>query len=805
MRKTIPLLFLLLLSVSAMAQKHCISGYVMDAASRETLIGATILDRNSGQGCATNNYGYYSLTLPEGAVDLQFSFVGYDAVNQAFNLVADTVITVKMSSNIQLQEVTVEANRATVAANNPQMSVIELPVKQIKAIPTLMGEADVLKAIQLLPGVQNGQEGSAGLYVRGGGPDENLLLMDGVPLYNVNHMFGFFSVFNPDALKNVTLYKGGFPARYGGRISSVVDVRMKDGDMQNYHGNFSLGLISSKINVEGPIVKDKLSFNLSFRRTYSDALTNLYGLIGKMADESIDKFSLGYYFYDLNAKMNWKISDKDRLYLSWYSGDDKIYANVKWDYAYEDMYADHEKLGLNWKWGNKVAALRWNHIMSPQLFMDASVNYTQYRHDLGMDQNYTYEEFKPNTYTSTDAIAMNYQSGIQDLTARTEFHFVPNPRHDIRFGGGYTYHFFRPEVQAMKVISTADNIDTDTVTGSNNVNAHEAMLYVEDNFTLTPSIKMNVGLHYSAFAVQGNFYHSLQPRFGMSAMVAPRFSLKAGYAYMTQYVHLLSNSNLTMPTDLWVPVTARIAPERGHQFSLGGFYEMPDLFDISLEGYYKRMDNVLEYKDGTTFFGSSQGWEDKVNMGKGWAYGVELLLQRSFGKTTGWIGYTWSRSMRQFDREGQMINSGKPFPAKYDRRHDFSITVQHKFSDRFDLSASWVFSSGNCGTLATQTYPGVPITYYFQYGGGIVGTPSIGAIERNNYRLPAYHRLDLGMNFRKQKKHGERVWNISIYNVYNRQNPFIVMRGLDETTGTVQLQQVSIFPIIPSISYGFKF
>ena len=804
MRKTIPFLFLLLLSVTAMAQKHCISGYVMDAASRETLIGATVYDRNTGQGCATNNYGYYSLTLPEGTVDLQFSFVGYDAVNRAFNLVADTVITVKMSSNIQLQEVTVEANRATVAANNPQMSVIELPVKQIKAIPTLMGEADVLKAIQLLPGVQNGQEGSAGLYVRGGGPDENLLLMDGVPLYNVNHMFGFFSVFNPDALKNVTLYKGGFPARYGGRISSVVDVRMKDGDMLGYHGNFSLGLISSKINVEGPIVKDKLSFNLSFRRTYSDALTNLYGLIGKMADESIDKFSLGYYFYDLNAKMNWKISDKDRLYLSWYSGDDKIYANVKWDYTYEDMYADHEKLGLNWRWGNKVAALRWNHIMSPQLFMDASVSYTQYRHDLGMDQNYTYEEFKPNTYTSTDAIAMNYQSGIQDLTARTDFHFAPNPRHDIRFGGGYTYHFFRPEVQAMKVISTVDNIDTDTVSGSDNVNAHEAMLYVEDNFTISPAVKMNVGLHYSAFAVQGNFYHSLQPRFGMSAMVAPRFSLKAGYAYMTQYVHLLSNSNLTMPTDLWVPVTARIAPERGHQFSLGGFYEMPDLFDISLEGYYKLMDNVLEYKDGTTFFGSSQGWEDKVNMGKGWAYGVELLVQRSFGKTTGWIGYTWSRSMRQFDREGQMINSGKPFPAKYDRRHDLSITVQHKFSDRFDLSASWVFSSGNCGTLAIQSYFGVPL-YLFDQFGSFWFTPNIGVIERNNYRLPAYHRLDLGMNFRKQKKHGERVWNISIYNVYNRQNPFIVMRGLDETTGRVQLQQFSIFPIIPSISYGFKF
>ena len=806
MRKTIPFLFLLLLSLSAMAQKkHCISGYVMDAASRETLIGATVLDHNTGQGCATNNYGYYSLTLDEGPVDLQFSFVGYDAVNQTFNLVADTLITVKMSSNIQLQEVTVEANRATVGANNPQMSVIELPIKQIKSIPTLMGEADVLKAIQLLPGVQNGSEGSAGLYVRGGGPDENLLLMDGVPLYNVNHMFGFFSVFNPDALKNVTLYKGGFPARYGGRISSVVDVRMKDGDMQKYHGNFSIGLISSKLNLEGPIVKDKLSFNLSFRRTYSDALTNLYGLIGKWADPSIDKFSLGYYFYDLNAKLNWKISDKDRLYLSWYSGDDKIYANVKWDYAYEDMYADHEKLGLNWKWGNKVGALRWNHIISPKLFMDASASYTQYRHDLGMDQNYTYEEFKPNTYTSTDEMAMNFHSGIHDLTARTDFHYAPNPRHDIRFGGGYTYHFFRPEVQSMKINFTEAESNMDTVANTGDVHAHEAMLYVEDNIALSEAIKMNVGLHYSAFAVQGNFYHSLQPRFSMSAMVAPHFSLKAGYAYMTQYIHLLSNSNITMPTDLWVPVTARIAPEKGHQFSLGGFYELPNLFDVSLEGYYKTMDNVLEYKDGTSFFGTSQGWEDKVNLGRGWAYGIELLVQRSFGKTTGWIGYTWSRSMRKFDREGMEINNGNPFPAKYDRRHDFSITVQHKFSDRFDISGTWVISSGNCGTLSTQTYPGIPITYYSQYGGSVVGTPNIGYVERNNFRMPVYHRLDLGMNFRKQKKHGERVWNISVSNVYNRQNPFIVIRGYDQHTGLPQLQQVSIFPIIPSVSYSYKF
>ena len=783
------------------AQKRTISGYVMDAASKETLIGATVFDRNSGKGCATNNYGFYTLTLDQGGVDLQVSYVGYTQQNKAIDLKENLSINFLLETNTTLDEVVVEATRATVSARSPQMSVVELPVQQIKSIPTLFGEADVLKAIQLLPGVQNGSEGSAGMYVRGGGPDENLLLLDGVPVYNVNHALGFFSVFNPDALKNVTLYKGSFPAHFGGRLSSVVDIRMKEGDMQKYHGNVSVGLISSKLNFEGPIVKDKLSFNLSFRRTYGDLLIKPALWIASRQDPNMNKLNAGYNFYDFNAKLNWKISDKDRLYLSFYTGDDGINFGVRYkDYEVDDtQYNDN--MGIKWRWGNKVASLRWNHVMSQKLFMDASVNYTQYRHHLGMDMSEeTIYHHEGQTLNVKDEFNMAYKSGINDITAKVDFDYTPLPNHEIRFGGNYTYHMFRPEVQSAKMIA-GNAVEIDTVIGASNVYAHETALYVEDNMTFGDIFRVNAGLHYSTFTVEGKTYQSVQPRLSASVMLASNLSLKAGYAYMTQYVHLLSNSSLSLPTDLWVPVTKNIVPMNAHQVSLGAFYELPKLFDISLEGYYKTMDNLIEYKDGASFFGSSDTWENKVCMGRGWAYGIEFLVQRSFGKTTGWIGYTWAHSKRKFDREGMEINGGKVFPAKYDRRHDISITVQHKFSERFDLSGTWVFSSGNCGTLGTQVYEGLMDEWGY--------IPSINALERNNFRMGNYHRLDLSVNFHKQKKHGIRTWNISVYNVYNHKNPFLVYTdyGWDEATQTERkrLMQASLFPIIPSVSYSFKF
>lgn len=579
----------------------------------------------------------------------------------------------------------------------------------------------------------------------------------------------------------------------------MVDIRMKEGDMQKYHGNASIGLISSKFNFEGPIVKDKLSFNLSYRRTYGDLLIKPALWIASWSTPEISKLSVGYYFYDFNAKLNWKISDKDRLYLSFYTGDDAIYFGVKNKDFMSDSTQYTHRIKLNWKWGNKVAALRWNHVVSQKLFMDASVNYTQYRHNLGM--NLTEEDtYLPTNTVSKNVFDMVYKSGINDLTAKVDFDYTPLPNHEIRFGGNYTYHIFRPEVQSIQMSESQQSL-VDTVTGSPNVYAHETALYAEDNMTFGDIFRMNLGVHYSTFTVEGKTYQSVQPRVSTSLMLASNLSLKAGYAYMTQYVHLLSNSSLSLPTDLWVPVTAKIVPMNAHQWSVGAFYELPRLFDISVEGYYKTMDNLLEYKDGASFFGSSERWDEKVCMGKGWAYGVELLVQRSFGKTTGWIGYTWAHSKRQFDREGQIINNGKVFPAKYDRRHDISVTVQHKFSDSFDLSGTWVFSSGNCGTLGTQVYEGLPNDWgEFQH---------INALERNNFRMGNYHRLDLGANLHFPLNPGLLTLNFSVYNVYNHNNPFLVYTDYvyDESTQQAEkkLMQVSIFPIIPSFSLSYKF
>jgi len=791
-RKTLAWLAILMLNTAyTMAQKHCISGYITDKDSHETLIGATIIDRISGHGCVTNNYGFYTLTLSDGEVSLEYSYVGYESQTKPFLLDRDTTLSVTMNGNTTLDEVTITSTRSNVSAANPQMSMIELPVKQIQSIPTLFGEADVLKALQLLPGVQNGTEGSAGMYVRGGGPDENLLLLDGTPVYNVNHALGFFSVFNPDALKNVTLYKGCFPARFGGRLSSVVDIRMKEGDMQHYHGNVSIGLISSKLNVEGPIVKDKLSFNISARRSYADLLSKPAQWI-LQRQEDFKKLSAGYYFYDVNAKLNWKISDRDRLLLSFYGGDDVLYAKIKYADSYNGYtnFLEEVYMKLRWSWGNKIAALRWNHLVSQKMFMNASVNYTQYRHKLSL----AYE----NIYSSdtleavSEEMKMNYNSGIHDVTAKVEFDYSPVPTHEIKFGGSYTFHIFRPEVQSMQFKDSS--VDTSLSIASSRVLAHETALYAEDNITITPSFHINAGLHYSTFTVNKHFYHSLQPRLSMSAMVAKNVSIKAGYAYMSQYVHLLSNSNVSLPTDLWVPVTENIPPMKSHQVSLGVFWEIPNLFDVSVEGYYKYMKNLLEYRDGATFFGSSEGWEKKVCMGNGWSYGIELLLQRSFGKTTGWIGYTWAHANRRFDREGQTINNGNVFPAKYDRRHDISITVQHKFNEKIDIAGTWVFSTGNCGTLGLHHYTGIADNMWVQ----------IEALERNNYRYNNYHRLDLSVNFNKKKKYGTRTWNISIYNVYNHNNPFMIYADYTDDN-KIKLMQISIFPIIPSVSYGYRF
>ena len=788
-------LLITLLSATIHAQHYTISGYVSDAVADETMIGATLYDHTSGSGTVTNTYGFYSLTLPAGAVELTASYVGYTPLTKRFVLTCDTVVNMALHTHSALSEVTIVGNRLDLGVRGSQMSAVDIPIAQIKSVPAMFGETDVLKVLQLLPGVQSGTEGSAGLYVRGGSPDENLMLLDGVPVYNVNHMFGFFSAFNADAIKNVTLYKGSFPAHYAGRLSSVVDVRMKEGDMHHFHGNVHVGVVSSKFSLEGPLWKGKTSFNISGRRTYSDLITNAaLWYMAHVQKEDTD-YGAGYYFYDLNAKVNHKFSDRDRLYLSHYMGDDEIYFSI--NEADTKDYRNDSR--LSWKWGNIVTAARWNHVITSQMFLDASVSYTQYRHKIGMGFD---EKDKVNNLNYKAQLEM--KSGIYDLTSKAELHYSPSPLHDMRMGLAYTHHTFRPEVMTMS--EKKDKDDNTQQIGQPDILAHETQLYVEDDMVLSDMAKLNAGLNYSTFTVNGKFYHALEPRLSSRLLLTDHLSLKAGYAYMTQYVHLLSNSNISLPTDLWVPVTKSIHPEHSHQVAGGIYYELEGLCDLSAEGYYKHLNNLLEYREGTSFMVGTTSWEDKVAMGNGWSYGLELMAQRSVGKFTGWIAYTWSKTMRQFDREGHIINGGKPFHAKYDRRHDVNITASYKLNDRIDLSATWVYATGNCGTLYTHYYESQPHTPD-NYAG------TIGYFEsRNNYRLEPYHRLDLGINFYKEFKRlpgVKRTTGLSVYNAYNTMNPFMVYRyegynwETDEYYRT--LRKVTIFPIIPSFSYGMQF
>ncbi len=782
------------------SRKFTISGYVTDGTSSETLIGANILESRQQQGTTTNPYGFYSITLPAGETELSFSYLGYTTRQYKLELSKDTLINVLMQDNNQLEEVVIVSDKAEAGITATQMGAQEIPIAQIKNTPSILGEADVMKTIQLMPGVQAGVEGSAGLYVRGGGPDQNLILLDGVPVYNVDHLFGFFSVFTPEAVKKVTLFKSSFPARFGGRLSSVVDVRSNDGDMKKYHGTLSVGLLSSKIQLEGPIIRDKTSFNISARRSYID-------LIAKPFMPKDDKIS--YYFYDINAKINHRFSDRSRLFLNFYNGKDSYY--FKTTDSSSSMYKD--KMSLNW--GNTIATARWNYIFNQKLFSNTTVAYNKYR----MDANST-------VYTKTDLIEStsesnyhsNYHSGICDWSYLIDFDYNPTPAHHIKFGAGYFHHDFRPEVATSKIQEKEDGITKqDTLYNSisnSTIQAHEVSAYIEDNFDIGSRLRMNVGLHLSMFRVQKRNYFSAQPRVSARYQLTRHTALKASYTKMSQYIHLLSSTPISMPTDLWVPVTSKIKPMQAHQYSLGSYYTGLPGWEFSVEGYYKQMRNVLEYKEGVSFLGSSSGWENKVEMGKGRSMGIEFMAQKTTGKTTGWIAYTLAKSDRKFAVGG--INNGERFPYKYDRRHNLSLVVNHKFNNRIDIGASWIFSTGGTATIAEE------VTAIIRPGEDAIQQKDY-IEKRNNYRLPASHRLNIGVNFNKKTKHGVRTWNISLYNAYNAMNPTMIYSNnsggytsyiKNQEDGKVYLQYIpakrkitklTLLPCVPSVTYTYKF
>ncbi len=770
----------LLFSISISAQSYTVSGFLEDASSGERLIGANVYDSATFNGTSANLYGFYSLTLPPGEVTIIASYVGFQKGVLKLNLQSDTSINFKLKSSLELSEFEVTAEKVEKIQERSQMSSIDLPMKAIEKIPPLLGERDVLKAIQLLPGVQSGSEGSSGLYVRGGGPDQNLILLDGVPVYNASHLFGFFSVFNSDAINSVELIKGGFPAHYGGRLSSVIDIRMKEGHATEFHGSGSIGLVSSKLTLEGPIVKDKVSFVVSGRRTYIDFLAR--PLIRQSFRSQGDDGVAGYYFYDLNGKVNWKISDKDRLYLSTYTGDDRFYFQLN-----QNSPGITDETEAELQWGNITTALRYNRVISKKLFMNVTGTYSRY--DFLVGQSFLSVSNPPNPDFDED-LSSEYQSGIYDWAGRVDFDYIPSPNHYIKFGVSETYHTFIPGVNVFDA-SLGGNENIDTTFGAKPVYAHEFYAYIEDDIKIGSRLKMNLGLHYSGFIPSGVEYFSLQPRVSGRFLLTDNLALKASYAEMQQFIHLLTNATIGLPTDLWVPSTEKVKPQNSKQVALGLAQTFRDEYEISIEGYYKDMRNLIEYSEGASFFTSQGDWEDQIEVGRGWSYGAELFIQKKVGKMTGWLGYTLSWTQRQFDE----LNFGNTFPYRYDRRHDISIVWAYDVSDRFDIAATWVYGTGNAVSIPTERYRSNSFLF----------TNEVEHIdERNGYRLASYHRLDFGANFHKQKKHWKRTWSIGAYNVYSRKNPFFLFFD-EEADGGRVVKQVSLFPIIPYVSYSFEF
>ena len=786
MKKILCLLGLLLMfsSSNLIAQKNTISGYIEDAKTGERMVGVNVVAKEVSLGTTSNTYGFYSMTLPVSSYILEFSFIGYETFSISVDLSEDAHYNVSLKTqSLELQEIVLTGEESIV--KRTQSSVIDVPVQQIKSMPSLLGEVDVLKAIQLLPGVQSGSEGSSGFYVRGGGPDQNLILLDGVPVYNASHLFGFFSVFNADAIKNVRLTKGGFPARFGGRLSSVLEIDMKEGNTKTFEGEGSIGLIASKLTMQGPIVKDKASWIISARRTYIDALAQPFIMA------SSDGGRGGYYFYDLNAKVNYKISDNDRLYWSVYTGDDRFYA------AFSDTYvgsSDDYRFRLGW--GNLTSSLRWNHLFNEKLFSNTTVTFSEYLFDIKMEEDYTYD-------TYNDEFEFRYFQGIRDWGLKMDFDYLPNPNHYVKFGMSDTYHTFLPGQMDLRAVQTEydESIDTSFVF-SERLYSHDAYVYLEDDIKFNDRFKANIGLHASLFKVGDKNYTSLQPRFSARYLIDENWSAKISYAEMQQNIHLLTNSNAGLPTDIWVPSTNQVKPQESSQIAAALTRTLDDgVYEISLEAYYKTMDNLITYKEGSSFM-SFNDWQQTIETeGEGTSYGMELFLQKKKGKSSGWIGYTLSWTNRRFDQ----INFGDWYSYKYDRRHDISVVLSHEFSEEFDVGVTWVYGTGNAITFPQATYwsheDASEYNNEIEYYG-----------ERNGTRMDAYHRLDLGANFHKEKKNGIRTWSVGVYNAYNRRNPYFVYLGtqrenfgLDSGSNQNVARQVSLFPFLPSVTYNFKF
>lgn len=783
---------LLRLNFPAFSQDIQVSGTIKDASTGEKLSGATIYLLENKQGITSNEYGFYSLRIPvKDTLTLILSYVGYHTIQKKLFLERSQTIDFNLTPGVDLHEIEITANSIVPIEKRTEMSVLHIPMQQIKMLPALGGEPDILKAFQLMPGVKQGNEGSSALLVRGGSQEQNLIIIDDIPLYYVNHLGGFVSIFNYNALKDATLYKGGFPARYGGRLSSVLNVQMKEGNAVKTGGNVQIGLLNASFMVEGPIKKNKTSYLISFRRFLYDLLTR------PITSITFNNVSAGYYFYDVNAKINHKLGDKDWLYLSFYGGNDKVFVNAK-DKSDNLKY----KTQSSTQWGNIALGLRWNHHFNNRFFGNITTAFTQYRY-VGKVNS----QIKKTNINEENQY--KFYSGIRDFSTKADFEFYLNNNFKIFFGVGSVFHNFKPGVTSFS--SSKNSLNADTLIGNYKTRSLENDIYFENIINITRNVNTNIGFRLTQYYENGKNYIIPEPRILVNFRITNNSSLKASYSLMSQPVHLLTNDGTGMPSDLWMPSTSNVKPEESQQVALGFAKTTRNkLIEISVEAYYKKMKNLIAYKAGLNYQNLSENWENKIEKdGIGTSYGIEILAQKVLGKTTGWIGYTLSKSDRQFSN----LNYGKVYPYKYDRRHEINIVVTHKIKDNIELSITWTYATGNAITLATGKYrlysydeffpPEVP-TYDQEY-------EILKFREKNAYRMRAFHKLDIGANFRKKKKNGVRTWSVSIYNVYNRQNPYyyyyerVPSQNYSTQSNKLVLKQLSLFPFIPSFSYSFSF
>lgn len=774
-------------------KEHTISGYIRDANSGEALIQAAIFDQISGAGVTSNAYGFYSLTLPEGPVALIASYVGYNRSAFKFDLIDDYTLQIELTTtSLGMDTLVVEAAYEDAIEEQTQMGVISIPIEQIEEMPSLLGEPDVLRAVQLLPGVQSGNEGTTGLYVRGGSVDQNLFLLDGVTVYNPSHLFGFLSVFHTRALNDMTLVKGGFPARYGGRLSSVLDISMKEGNAKQFAGAASLGIAASSITLEGPIKKDESSFIVSARRSLVDVALQPFA-----ANNNYPSYAL----FDFNGKLNHRFSNKDRVYASIYGGNDR--------YQQQNNFEGGQEVRneFNIQWGNTIGALRWNHLFSDKLFSNLAFQFSRYHLETAQQDVRVRDT---GSELVQERFRLAYESGVQDLGVKLDFDLIPSPSHYIRFGAHLTNHLFTTGALQLNEGPSSNPARDTLIVPLSDINSWEGAAYAEDDIKIGRALSINLGVHASAYAVNETMYTSLQPRLAVRISLPFQWALKASYAKMTQYLHLLVNSGIGLPTDLWLPATDRIKPQHAEQIAIGLAHTIGADYELSIEAYDKRMRNLIEYKEGAGFLNTNADWQDKVETGSGRSYGIELLLQKKKGRTSGWIGYTLSRSDRTFAH----LNEGQSFPFKYDRRHDLAITVLHKLNEKISLSGSWVYGTGNAVTISNARF--LPALFADASSENPIFTPDFTLQQvgrRNEYRMQPFHRLDLSANFTWPARKGTHLLTLGAYNAYNRKNPYFLFieedQILDDADFIVDyqtvLKQASLFPLLPSLSYQFEF